>query len=216
MKRLPLVVAALLCSGCINLQVRDANFHGPTPQLGLSDSQKVPLKVAVVIPDPMGVRYYYTPPSMAAGGSKRMDQTDSMHGSKSWATELARLSSEAFPSAFQYAAVVRQLPAPGEYDAVVELELTSVDQQAFMKGVGFGGVDNDMWVAWKMSVLDGKNVETYSTQGVTPKQHFNVKAGFTAEGMIRGIEDNGGILVSQVVHDAALAARDRLAKTKKS
>lgn len=205
------VVAAALAAACVNLQVRDANFHGPTPQLGIAEAKKLPLKVAVVIPDPMGTRFYYTPPAQA--GAQRMDQTESARGFKSWATEVARLSNEAFPGAFQYAAVLSQLPAPGEYDAVIELSLTSIDQVAFMK---FASLECDLWLDWKVTVLDKKNIETFSTKGTTSKQHFKVAAGFGAEGMIRGIEEAGGPLMSDVVREAALAVHADLSKAKKS
>lgn len=210
MRQLPLLLAAALLAACINLQVRDANFRGPTPRLDLAETQKLPLKVAVVIPDPMGVRYYYTPPAQAAGGAQRMDQTDQMRGGTSWAVELARLSGEAFPAAFRYAAVLRQLPAPGEYDAVIELSLTSIDQVIVMQG----GLNNELWADWKLSVMNKKNVETFSTTGTSDRQRFNVKASFSAEGMIRGIEEAGGPLMSQIVREAALAVHSHLAKGK--
>ncbi len=203
------LAVALSAAACINLQVREANFQGPTPQLGLSEAERVPMRIAVVVPDPMGARYYYTPPAMAAGGARRMDQTDQMRGTNTWGTELARLSGEAFSAAFTYAAVLRHLPAPGEYDAVVEVTLTSIDQQIFMSGMRS---TSDIWLDWKMSVLDNKNIEVFSTSGTLPKRSFNVKAEFSAEGMIRSIEEEGGRLISQAAREAVLAAHAHLAK----
>jgi hypothetical protein len=215
MRHLALALAAALPLGaCVTLKLHPVAFNAPAPELGLSAEQRLPLNVAVVIPDPMGLRYYYTPPAMAAGGARRMDQTDQLQGDKGLPLggELARLVDQSFPAAFQHAAVLRQLPAPGEYDAVVELSVASIDQVAYMKGAGFGGVDSEMWMDWKMTVLDKKNVEVFSGKSVTEKRRFNVPAGFTAEPMLQAIGREGGMLLAQITKEAALSSRSELAK----
>ena len=181
--------AALSMSACFTLQMHPVSFNSPTPDLGLSAGQKLPLRVAVVVPDPMGFRYYYTPPK-----GKRMDQTEQFRGEQGMpiSGELARLAAETFPVAFQNASVLRHEPTPGEYDAVIELAVVSIDETIEIKSGGFGGADSELWMDWKLSVLDKGNVELLSKKGTTERRRFNIKAGFSAEPVIQAMGREGG------------------------
>ncbi|MDD5629110.1 MAG: hypothetical protein PHU21_08595 [Elusimicrobia bacterium] len=215
---LPVVCAAvaLTASACFTMQVHPVSFHAPTPELGLAPGQKLPLRVAVVIPDPMGFRYY----SAGRGGrsgSVLQDQTEQFGGEQGIPipSELARLSAEAFPAAFQSVSIVRQLPAPGEYDAVVELSVTSVEQDAsWISPFSGGGAGMLLLMNWRLSVLGRGNKELLSRDRTTERRRFVVKKcrSFYDVHMVEAIGREGGVLLSSIVRSAVRTSRDRLAQ----
>jgi len=219
MKNLFLAAAgAALClslTACFSIQVRPIPFHGPTPDLGLTPEQKLPLRLAVVIPDPMGLRYYLSMQG-GRGHSVRQDQTEHFGGEKYLPIpeELSRQAAEAFPGAFESVSILRQLPPPGEYDGVVVLAVAALEEN-FQWGspLSGGGTYVELSMDWKLSVLGKGNVELLSTQDSTGTRHFRTKSHtFTDEVMAEDVGREGGLLLSSITRRAARMSRDMLAK----
>ena len=120
-------------SACFTYQVKPFPINTKTESLNIEPSSKLPLKVAVVVPDPLGTRVMYTPP----GDRTPMDQTDQMHGDQvaivPLARELAKISIEMCSQVFDQAVLLRQMPSPKEFDAVIQLKISSINTIAYMK-----------------------------------------------------------------------------------
>jgi len=205
----------LSLASCFSIQVRPIPFRGPAPDLGLTPDQKLPLHLAVVIPDPMGFRYYLSMQG-GRGHSVRQDQTEHFGGEKYLPIpeELSRQAAETFPSAFESVSVLRQLPPPGEYDGVVVLAVAALEEN-FQWGspLSGGGTYVDLSMDWKLSVLGKGNVELLSTQDSTGTRHFRTKSHtFTDEVMAADVGREGGLLLSSITRKAARMSRDMLAK----
>lgn len=216
MKKLILAALCLSLAACFTIQVRPIPFRGPTPDLGLTPEQKLPLHVAVVIPDPMGFRYYLSLQG-GRGHSVRQDQTEHFGGEKYLPIpeELARLAAEAFPGAFQSVSVLRQLPPPGEYDAVVVLAVAAIEEN-FQWGdplFGAGGTFVELSLDWKLSVLGKGNVELLSIEDSTGTRRFHTRSHtFTDEVMAADVGREGGLLLSSITRRAVRMSRDMLVK----
>jgi hypothetical protein len=190
MKRFGLIIFCVFLvislNACFSYQVKPFPINAKTENLNINPSSKLPLKVAVVIPDPLGTRLMYTPPN-----SKKppMDQTDQMHGDQvamvPLARELAKVSIETFSQVFDQAILFRQLPPPGEYDAVIQIRISSINTIGYMKGPF--NAWQDVSLDWKLSVLDNQGIELIDKKDMTPAKKLVVKGSFSMDPWINSM-----------------------------
>ena len=193
-----LVMAILMVAmtGCIEMKpIPMDTLVGTLPAV-----EKIPLKAALVTPDPPTHRVMYTPPSMT-GRKEPVDQTEQMNESM-WplGRELAKASRDAFSQVFDQIASLRQLPLPGEYDLVIQPKISVVRMEGYMESFLLSvNAWQDLSCDWTMAVLDNKGIPILSRQGTTPKKRIVVKPSFSTEGHMNtmGVESSE-LLVSLV------------------
>lgn len=158
-------------------------LHSRIPDLGIAPAAKKPLKVAIVVVDPMAYSLFYQ-----GQGTYTRDMTAEMRAQGfPLEAELSRVASDTFSQAFASVVVVRDLPAPGQYDAVVRLD---IGQILFKEHVLVTGETCDMTAAWTMSVLDRKNKEVLARKGVSSSHNFSWSVVNPGRGWVMGINEH--------------------------
>lgn len=182
-----LVVSTLLAA-CATPPVE---LRSQIPDLGIAANAKRPLKIAVVVVDPMAYSLFYQ-----GQGAYTRDMTAEMR-TKGFPleAELSRVASDTFSQAFASVVVVRDLPSPGQYDAVVRLD---IGQILFKEHVVVTGETCDMTAAWKMSVLDRKNREVLAKQGVSSSHNFAWSAFNPGRGWVMGINEHLPLILTEL------------------
>ena len=163
------ILAPALCAvffaGCITM--RTVPINASTPNLAVAPESRVPLRVAFVVPDPMGMRVMWTPPGMAAGGAVTKDQTEEFKGEDGLPVgrELSRTGGDVCSQVFEQCVALRQLPPPGAYDAVVIGRAATMNMTGHVAGFT---ASMDYNLDWKLEVLDKDNAPIMSQTGRTP------------------------------------------------
>lgn len=183
MKTLRLTVAFLvlaMLAGCAGMgkPLGPVDIKAETPNLNIEASKKLPLRLAVVVAEPMGYTIMYYGAGYTEGmenekglkGGYFRDSTAGFHDAGFYLErEMSKVASETFSQAFNQVVVVRELPQPGQYDAVVELSIPKI---SLHERVNITGESCDVTTQWSMSLLDGQNKEILSKKGVSPAQNF--------------------------------------------
>lgn len=180
--KIPAAVLAVssLLAACATPPVE---LHSQIPDLGVAATAKKPLKVAVVVPDPMSYSLFYQ-----GQGTYTRDMTAEMRAQGfPLEAELSRVAADTFGQAFATVVVLRDLPAPGQYDAAVRVD---IGQILFKEHVVVTGETCDMTAAWKMSVLDRKNKEVLAKAGVSSSHNFAWSAFNPGRGWVMGINEH--------------------------
>jgi hypothetical protein len=168
-----LLVNTLLAS--CTFQVRPVPMNTQVGYIGVAESRKMPLKVAVVVPDPPTYRFMYTPPNER----KTIDQTGQM-GEQLWPvnSELGKASKEVFAQVFEQATLLRQPPAPGsEYDLIITVKLREIDMVGSMGVAGLLGAMNmtmNLYYVWNITILNDEGVEIFKREDKTSAKSFRV------------------------------------------
>lgn len=175
-------------------------------ELGLAPQERLPLKVAVVVPDPMGWRLMFSP----AGRGPR-DQTNEFKGEAGYplTRELSRVTQETFSQVFEQVTALRQLPDPGQYDAVITASIGNVNLAPLNNSIGGGGGMN-LDMEWKLAAMNGGNVETFSRSGKTPNKVVEVKASFSTDGFVANLGKASSDSLSELAREWALVLRREL------
>ncbi|MBI3565681.1 MAG: hypothetical protein HY079_10835 [Elusimicrobia bacterium] len=174
------VAVSALFAGCVTPPVE---LHSRIPDLGIAAAAKKPLKVAVVVADPMAYSLFYQ-----GQGTYTRDMTAEMRAQGfPLEAELSRIAADTFSQAFASVVVLRDLPAPGQYDAVVRLDIVQI---LFKEHVVVTGETCDMTAAWTMSVLDRKNKEVLARKGVSSSHNFAWSAFNPGRGWVMGINEH--------------------------
>ncbi len=191
-----LALSALSLSACIQVMPIPMNA-----QVGSLALQRIPLRVAVVVPDPPTHRVMYTPPAMT-GRSQPVDQTEQMNESL-WPLggELARATREAFSQVFEQATSLRSLPMPGEYDAVIQSRINVVRIVGFMSGGLSTRAWQDLSFEWGITVLDDEGVPILVRQGTTPIQKIDVKPAFSMKFYANDLGSGSSELLASMVRE---------------
>ena len=169
-------------------------------ELGLAPQERLPLRVAVVVPDPMGWRLMFSPPN-----SRPRDQTNEFKGEAGYplTRELSRVTLETFSQVFEQVTALRQLPDPGQYDAVISASVGNVNL-ANTRG------EMELNMEWKLNALNGSSVEVFNRTGKTPTKSFVIKASFSADGMVASLGKVSSETLSELARDWALVLRREL------
>ena len=136
--------------------------------IGIAESRKIPLKVAIVVPDPPTHRIMYTPPKK----TEAIDQTGTT-GEQLWPinNELGKASKEVFSQVFEQATLLRQMPALGsDYDLIISVNLKEVDMD------GSGVMDSTMSLKyiWSISIRNNEGVEIFKREDKTPDKKYKM------------------------------------------
>lgn len=172
-RRWPLLLLAAALCGCFSVQMKPLEINAQASALDIPQGKRLPIKVAVVIPDPMGIRMVrVAPPDLFNPKGKVSDETSIYHGDKGipMGRELAKLCAQSFPQAFDQAVLLRDLPAPGEYDIVVQASVSQITQSVVVKVLV---AEETPSYDWKLTLLDKNNVEFFSTKGKAVAKSFN-------------------------------------------
>ena len=170
-----LALVSTLIAGCAGMSAPTGpvDIKAETPNLGIEASKKLPLKLAVVVPDPMGytMMYYGVKynPETKKGYSR--DMTGAFQsGGYFLERELSKVASETFSQAFAQVVVQRDLPQPGQYDAAVQLNISKI---TFNEKVKVSGESSDVTTEWTLALYDGKNIEILNKKGAAPVHNFS-------------------------------------------
>ncbi len=165
-----------------------------TPNLNITPSNAKQLTVAVVIPDPMSYSLFYK-----GQGSYSRDMTADMRTEGLLLErDLSKIVQDTLSQAFRHVVVLRDLPQPGQYDAVVNL---SIGQILTKERVKITGESCDITAAWNMSVLDSGNREIFATKGISSSHNFEWSAFNPGPGWISGINKTMSLILSELAND---------------
>ncbi len=167
---------------CIGVEVEPVDINAKTPNLNIDSSKRLPLKVAVVVPDPMAYTIYYDIPNY------NRDMTgEYRRGGFPLEREMSKVCSETFSQVFKQVVVVRSLPQPKEYDAIVQVAIGKIHLTATLKSM-FGRMQNNVTSEWSISVLDGQNIEFISKKGIYPVRSYEWDARTVHPSFNKGLE----------------------------
>jgi len=143
-----------LLTGCIQMQPIPMNTQ--IGSIGISERNKLPLKVAVVVTDPATHKVIYKP---LIGNP--VDQTGQM-GDQLWPlnNELAQASKNVFSQIFKSTTLLRQSPVFGsDYDVIIIPRLKDV-QVHMMKSKPFQmSIPFEVYFNWSLTVINDEGVE---------------------------------------------------------
>jgi hypothetical protein len=195
MKKLSYVVlftALLAMIGCATTP--PIELKPVTPNLNVAPSNVKALLVAVVIQDPMPYSLFYK-----GEGSYSRDMTaDIRNEGLLLERDLSKIVYDTFSQIFKQVVVLRDLPQPGQYDAVVEITINRVLNQ---EHVVLTGETCDITAEWSMTVLNGKNSEVFRTRGVSPSHNYGWSAFNPGPGWINGINTNLSLILSELANE---------------
>jgi len=162
-----------------------------TPNLNIAEAQIRPLKLGVVIQDPMPYSLFYK-----GEGSYSRDMTADMRAQGLLLErDLSKITYDTFSQGFKHVVVLRDLPAPGQYDAVVNL---NIGQILAKEHVIITGETCDITAAWTMTVLNGRNREIFNTKGISPSHNFKWSAFNPGPGWISGINTTMSLILREL------------------
>lgn len=179
------ILAALLAIGCFS--VRPIPISAQAENLHIASSTRLPLNVAIVVPDPHGHRIMMGVRMVNLLGRdmmdpKTVDQTNVFHGDAGMPVgrELAKVVGEIFSQVFDHVSVMRQPPPPGEYDAVIQANVTEVNVLSFYTHSGMAG-STEVALAWKLEVMDSQGVQMLSRKDLTPVESYTIPVSFSVD-----------------------------------
>ena len=179
-------------SGCAPLPPFE--LKPETPNLNIASSQTKPSKIAIVVQDPMPYTIFYK-----GQGSYRRDMTaESRSKGLLLERDLSKIASETFAQAFKQVVVLRELPQPGQYDAVANL---NIGQVVLQERVIPTGETCDVTAEWNMGVLDIQNKEMVSKKGISPKHNFKWSTMNPSRDFILGINSTMSLILSELAKE---------------
>ncbi len=184
-----LFIVILSTVGCASMP--PIEIKPVTPNLNISPSGVRPLNVGVVIPDPMPYTLFYR-----GEGTYRRDMTADIRSSGLLLErDLSRITQDTFSQAFKQVVILRDLPQPGQYDAVVNI---NIGQILAKEHVIITGETCDVTAAWTMSVLDNRNKEFFNTKGISPSHNFKWNAFNPGPGWSSGLSSTLSLILSEL------------------
>jgi hypothetical protein len=195
MKKLSYVVlftALLAMIGCATTP--PIELKPVTPNLNVAPSNVKALLVAVVIQDPMPYSLFYK-----GEGSYSRDMTaDIRNEGLLLERDLSKIVYDTFSQIFKQVVVLRDLPQPGQYGAVVEL---TIGQILAKEHVVLTGETCDITAEWSMTVLNGKNSEIFRTKGVSPSHNFSWSAFNPGPGWNKGLSTTLSLILNELASE---------------
>ena len=156
-----LAMLSALFTGC-TFQMQPIPMNTQVASVGIAESKKMPLKVAVVVRDPATHRIIYKPLTAPA-----VDQTGQM-GDQLWPlnNELAQASKNVFSQIFRSVTLLRQPPALGsDYDLIITPRLKDV--QIHMMQAKFMNIPFELYFNWSLTAMDNEGVEIFKKEDRT-------------------------------------------------
>jgi hypothetical protein len=193
MRMLSATLLFLLAAGCYT--ARPIPISTQAENLHIDPASKLPLRVAIVVPDPHGHRIIMGA-RLHDGSSNVGDATNAFHGDAGMPVgrEVAKVAGETFSQLFDQAIVMRQQPPPGEYDAIIQVDVTEVNVLTFYTHGGLAG-RTEVALAWKLRVMDSQGVEILSRKDLTPVESYELPASFSFDPYINAM----GAAISKVI-----------------
>jgi hypothetical protein len=187
-----LLTVILMMVGCASMP--PVEIKPITPNLNISPSNVKPLKVAAVIQDPMPYSLFYK-----GEGSYSRDMTADMRAQGLLLErDLSKIVHDTFSQAFRQVVVLRDMPQPGQYDAVVNL---NIGQILAKEHVIVTGETCDITAEWNMTVLNSQNKEIFNTKGISPSHNFKWSAFNPGPGWINGINTTMSLILSELAKE---------------
>jgi hypothetical protein len=184
-------LALVLVTGCA---VPPFEFNPETPNLNIDLSQKRPLNIAIVVQEPMDYTLFYR----GQGGYSRDGTAESRSRGFPIERDLSKISEETFSQIFTQVVVLRDLPQPGQYDAVVNL---SLGQILMKERVIVTGETCDVTADWYMTVLDKQNREIFNKKGTSPSHNFKWSAMSPSRDMTIGLNETMSVILSELARE---------------
>lgn len=181
----------VLVAGCA---VPPFEFNPETPNMTIELSQKRPLNIAVVVQEPMDYTLFYK----GQGSYSRDSTAESRSRGFPIERELSKISAETFSQIFNQVVVLRDLPQPGQYDAVVNL---AIGQILLKERVIVTGETCDVTADWSMSVLNKQNREIFSKKGKSMSHNFKWSTMSPSRDMTIGINATMSVILSELVRE---------------
>lgn len=165
-----------------------------TPNLNIVPSNVKPLKVAIIVQDPMPYTVFYK-----GQGSYSRDSTSEMRSlGFMLERDLSKIASDTFSQVFRQVVVLRDLPGAGQYDALINL---NIGQILMKEKVIITGETTDISAEWNMSVLDGKNREIFSRKGISPVHNFKWRITAVRHDSILGINSTMSLILAELAQE---------------
>jgi hypothetical protein len=183
--------ALVLITGCA---VPPFEFNPETPNLNIELSHKRPLNIAIVVQEPMDYTLFYK----GQGGYSRDGTAESRSRGFPIEREISKISGETFSQIFTQVVILRDLPQPGQYDAVVSL---SIGQILMKERVIVTGETCDVTADWYMSVLDKQNREIFSKKGTSPSHNFKWSAMSPSRDMTIGLNATLSVILNELARE---------------
>jgi len=187
-----LIFLILIMVGCASMP--PVEIKPVTPNLNIAPSRIRELKMGVVIPDPMPYALFYK----GQGGYSRDMTADMRTQGLLLERDLSKIVQDTLSQAFRQVVILRDLPQPGQYDAVVNL---NIGQILAKEHVIVTGETCDITAAWSLSVLDGRNREILNTKGISPSHNFQWSAFNPGPGWINGINTTMSLILSELANE---------------
>ncbi|MBI5885924.1 MAG: hypothetical protein HZB85_05010 [Deltaproteobacteria bacterium] len=188
-RKIILFAVLLMLAGCA---VPPFDIKVEAPNLNIAS--KRPLKVAVVVPDPMPYTFLYN----GEKGYRRDSTADVRSMGFPIERDLSKVVSETLSQAFDQVVVLRDLPQPGQYDAVVNLNIGMILLQ---EHVIVTGETCDLTVEWAMSVLDGQNRELMTKKGISPSRNFKFSIMTPSRDLVLGVNEHLPVILNGLAKD---------------
>lgn len=158
-----------LLMGC-TMQMQPVPMNTQIGSIGISESKKIPLNVAVVVPDPPTHRLMFKAIDKAP-----VDRTDQLPGENFWPLniELAKASKDVFSQIFKSVTLLRKTPALGSnYDLIIIARLKEVQQSAKQPKPFQVDMPYELDYLWNLTVMNNEGVEILKREGRTEPRIF--------------------------------------------
>jgi hypothetical protein len=166
---LSIVLVNALLMGC-TIKVQPVPMNTQVGFVGVVESNKIPLKVALVIPDPPTHKIMYQPFNQQAP----MDQTAQMN-EQLWPLneELSKASKDVFSQIFQSVTLLRQVPMIGsDYDLIIIAKLKEVHLTMPRPAPFQITVPMELYYLWSLSAMDYEGVEIFKREDRTQTKTY--------------------------------------------
>jgi len=184
-----LLTAILAMAGCASTP--PIAINPVTPNLKIISSDIKPLKIGVVIQDPMPYSLFYK----GEKGYSR-DMTAEMRAQGLLLErDLSKVVHDTFTQAFRQVVILRDLPGPGQYDAVVNL---NIGQILTKEHVIVTGETCDITADWTMTVLNRQSKEIFNRKGISSSHNFKWNAFNPGPGWITGINWTMSLILAEL------------------
>ena len=194
LQQMVLIGVLVLVSGCMFQPPPPFELKPVMPDLAIAPSQKRLLKIAVVVQDPMPYTMFY----QGEGSYSRDSTAEARNRGLLLERDLSRISSETFSQVFSQVVVLRDLPQPGQYDAVVNL---NIGQVLLKEKVVLTGETCNLTASWSMSVLDNKNQEIFNKQGTSPVHNFAWSTMNPSATLTLGVNEHLSVILGELAKE---------------
>lgn len=196
MKKIYLIFSVFILSamtGCF-AAAPPFDINPVTPNLNIASTNVKPIRLAVVIQDPMAYTVFY----QGQGGYKRDMTAEFRNRAFPLESNLSKISSDTFSQAFKQVVVLRELPQPGQYDAIVNINIGLI---LMKESVIVTGETSDVTAEWIMTVMDNQNREILNKKGVSPIHNFHWSVINPQSTTVIGMNETMSLILSELAKE---------------